>query len=80
MTITLPFEQDRFIGHLVAAGRFATPDAAVSRAVALLEDQETGIGLLVAPLSPEEADHVYAVDEEWDKVEASLTGLATPEV
>ncbi|MGV3663384.1 MAG: ribbon-helix-helix domain-containing protein [Prosthecobacter sp.] len=80
MTITLPVEQDRFIGHLVAAGRFATPDAAVSRAVALLEDQETGTSVLVAPLSPEDADRVYAADEEWDKVEVSLAGLATPEV
>lgn len=80
MTITLPIDQDRFIGHLVAAGRFATPDAAVSRAVQLLEDQESGQCLLVSSLSVEDAEHIYAADEAWEKVEMSLTGLARPEV
>jgi Arc/MetJ-type ribon-helix-helix transcriptional regulator len=80
MTITLPAEQDRFLNRLVAIGRFATRDEAVTEAVRRLEAEESGAHLNPKPLTAEEAEKVYATDPEWEAVERSLAGRARPEV
>ncbi|GEM_PF-1465870 len=80
MTITLPAEQDSFLGRLVAMGRFPSQEAAVVKAVELLETEESLNWLHPEPLSREDAERVYAHDSAWEAVENSLAGLAAPEV
>jgi len=60
-------------------GRFPSREAAVVKAVELLETEESLSWLHPEPLSREEAEQVYAHDSEWDVVESSLAGLAAPE-
>lgn len=79
MTITLPAEQDSFLGRLVAMGRFPSQEAAVVKAVELLETEETLNWLHPEPLSREEAESVYSHDSAWESVEHSMAGLAVPE-
>lgn len=79
MTITLPAEQDSFLSRLVASGRFASLQDAVAEAVRRLAADETRGALIPTPLTPEEADQVYAADAEWEKVERATAGHAKPE-
>lgn len=79
MTIILPAAQDSFLGHLVDMGRFPSREAAVVKAVELLETEESLGWLHLEPLSPEEAERVYAHDPAWDAVENSMAGLAALE-
>lgn len=80
MTITLPVEQDNILARLVAMGRFASPQDAVTDAVRCLETDEVLDYLNPKPLSAEEAAQIYAADAEWEKMERSLAGRARPEV
>ncbi len=80
MTITLPAEQDSFLTRLVALGRFASRQEAIMEAVRLLETEEVLGCLSPKPLTAEEADQIYSVDEEWEQVERSVAGQARPEV
>ena len=80
MTITLPAEQDSFLARLVALGRFASPQEAVTEAVRRLETEESLGYLIPKPLTAEEAAHVYAADVEWENVECAIAGRAKPEV
>lgn len=80
MTITLPAEQDSFLGRLVDMGRFPSREAAVVKAVELLETEESLSWLHPEPLSREEAEQIYSRDAEWEAVENSAAGLAAPEV
>lgn len=80
MTITLPAEQDSFLSRLVATGRFASPQDAVMEAVRRLATEEALGYLIPTPLTAEEADQVYAVDVEWEKVERAMAGRAKPEL
>jgi Arc/MetJ-type ribon-helix-helix transcriptional regulator len=80
MTITLPTEQDRFLSRLVASGRFASPQEAVTEAVRRLETEEALGYLNPKPLTAEEAAEVYAADVEWEKVERAVSGRARPEM
>ena len=80
MTITLPAEQDRILARLVACGRFASPQEAVSEAVRRLEADEALEYLNPKPFSAEEAAQIYAADAEWEKVERFTAGRARPEV
>ena len=79
MTITLPAEQDSILARLVALGRFESPQAAVSEAVRRLEKEEVLDYLNPKPLTPEEANQVYAADLAWEQVERALAGRARPE-
>ena len=79
MTISLPAEQDSFLGQLVAAGRFLSREAAVVEAVELLRAEEALGWLHPQPLTIEQAEQVYAADPEWEEVENSLAGFAVPE-
>ncbi len=79
MTISLPAEQESFLGRLVALGRFPSREAAVVEAVELLKTEESRSWLHPQPLSDAEAEQVYAADPEWEKTETSLAGLAVPE-
>ncbi|WP_409213311.1 type II toxin-antitoxin system ParD family antitoxin [Prosthecobacter sp.] len=79
MTITLPAEQDSFLGRLVAMGRFPSREAAVVKAVELLETEESMSWLLPQPLSREDAEQIYAADPAWEAVENSVAGLTVPE-
>ena len=79
MTISLPAEQDSFLGRLVAMGRFPSREAAVVEAVELLKTEESRGWLQPQPLSDAEAEQVYAADPEWETTENSLAGLAAPE-
>ena len=79
MTISLPAEQDSFLGRLVAMGRFPSREAAVVEAVELLKTEESRSWLHPQPLSEAEAEQVYAADPEWETTENSLAGLAAPE-
>ena len=80
MTITLPAEQDSFLSRLVAAGRFASPQEAVTEAVRRLEADEALGCLTPVPLTAAEAASVYAPDAEWEQVEQASAGRARPEV
>ena len=80
MTITLPAEQDSILNRLVALGRFASPQEAVTEAVRRLESSESADFLNPRPLTAEEAERVYAVDAEWEKVEQAVAGRARPEL
>ena len=77
MTISLPAEQDSFLSRLVAAGRFASPQEALTEAVRRLEADEALGYLTPAPLTAAEAALVYAPDAEWEQASA---GRARPEV
>ncbi len=79
MTISLPAEQDSFLGRLVALGRFPSREAAVVEAVELLRTEELWHWLHPQPLTDREAELVYGSDPEWEKIENSLSGLAAPE-
>lgn len=79
MTITLPAEQNSFLGRLVAMGRFPSQEAAVVKAVELLETEELLNWLHPESLSREDAERVYAADAAWESVETSHAGLAAPE-
>ena len=79
MTITLPAEQDSILSRLVAAGRYATREAALVDAVRRLED-EVHLPEFTEPLSAAEANQVYATDEQWETVERAHAGQAVPEV
>lgn len=79
MTITLPAEQDSILTRLIAKGRFDSPQEAVAEAVRRLEKQMDQEDLIPAPLTDEEAAQIYASDAEWEKIERSLAGRATPE-
>ena len=80
MTITLPSEQDSFLSRLVAMGRFASPQEAVTEAVRRLETEEALGYLNPKPLTAEEAAQVYAADAQWEQVERAVAGRARPEV
>lgn len=80
MTITLPAEQDSILSRLVALGRFASPQEAVTEAVRRLGTDEALGYLNPKPLTAEEAAQVYAGDAEWEKVERAVAGRARPEV
>ena len=79
MTITLPAEQDSILSRLVALGRFASPQEAVTEAVRRLESEEALDYLNPKPLTAEEADQVYALDAEWEQVERAMAGRVLPE-
>jgi Arc/MetJ-type ribon-helix-helix transcriptional regulator len=80
MTITLPAEQDSILSRLVQLGRFRSPQEAVSEAVIRLERQLNHDDIIPSPLTDDEAAEVYGEDAEWEKVELSMAGRATPEV
>lgn len=80
MTITLPADQDSILNRLVALGRFASPQEAVTEAVRRLASAETADFLSVQPLTAEEANFVYAADAEWEKVEQAIAGRSRPEL
>lgn len=80
MIITLPAEQDTILARLVALGKFASPQEAVTEAVRRLDAEET-MGLLnLEPLTVNEAAQVYAPDAEWEKVERAMAGRVKPEL
>jgi Arc/MetJ-type ribon-helix-helix transcriptional regulator len=79
MIITLPAQQDSFLGRLVAMGRFPSREAAVVKAVELLETEESIHWLHPEPLSAAAAESVYAADAAWEAVETAHAGLAAPE-
>lgn len=79
MTITLPAEQTSFLTRLVKLGRFASRDEAITEALRRLAAEEELGFLNPQPLTPDEADGVYAANPEWEKTECSLAGRAKPE-
>ncbi len=82
MTITLPAEPDSILNRLVALGLFRTPQEAVIEAVKRLEREVTHDSIFadLAPLTPEEAEQIYAPDPEWEAVERAMAGRARPEI
>lgn len=80
MIITLPAQQDSFLGRLVAMGRFPSREAAVVKAVELLETEESINWLQPKPLSQADAESVYDSDIAWEAVETAHAGLAAPEI
>lgn len=80
MTITLPAEQDTILTRLVALGRFASAEEAVTEAVRRLESDEVADILNPKPLTTAEAEQIYAADAEWEKVEQAIAGRARPEL
>ncbi len=80
MTISLPAEQTSFLSRLVSAGRFASPEEAVTEAVRRLEADEAVGYLNPAPLTTAEAALVYAPDPKWERMERAVAGRARPEV
>ncbi|HWB06016.1 MAG TPA: ribbon-helix-helix domain-containing protein [Verrucomicrobiales bacterium] len=79
MTITLPSEEAGILSRLVAAGRYATREAALAEAVRRLENEDNESVFVTEPLSAAEADEVYSVDEPWESVERAIAGQARPE-
>lgn len=81
MTITLPTEPDSILNRLVALGLFSTPQEAVIEAVKRLERDVANDSIFadLTPLTPEEAERIYAPDPEWEAVEQSLADQARPE-
>ncbi len=80
MTITLPAEQDSILARLVAMGKFASPQEAVTEAVRRLDAEETMGWLNPEPLTVNESAQVYATDAEWEKVERAMAGRVKPEL
>ncbi len=80
MTITLSAEQDSTVTRLVALGRFASAEEAVTEAVRRLEYDDVADVLNPKPLTTEEAEQVYAADPEWEKVEQAVAGRVRPEL
>jgi putative addiction module CopG family antidote len=66
MTIHLPEDLERFVQSQVQAGRFASPDEAISEAVRLLRQRSQQTQRLTRALT----------DEEWERrlVDAGLLG------
>ena len=79
MTITLPAEQDSILARLVALGKFASPQEAVSEAVRRLEAEEAMRWLNPEPLTADEAEQVYAPDAGWEQIERAMAGRVKPE-
>ncbi len=80
MTITLTAEPDSILNRLVALGLFRTPQEALTAALRRLEKEVAHDDLIPEPLTPEQAEQIYAADPAWEAVEQSLAGRVRPEV
>lgn len=79
MTITLPSEPESILERLIATGRFATREQAVTEALRRLCMEDDPSFALPQPLTVQEAESVYGAAAEWEKVEAALAGQCAPE-
>jgi Arc/MetJ-type ribon-helix-helix transcriptional regulator len=79
MTITLAGEPESILERLIAAGRFATREQAITEALRRMWTDDEANHVLPKPFTLEEAEAVYATDPKWEKVEAALAGHCAPE-
>jgi putative addiction module CopG family antidote len=75
MAFALAKEQEEFIGRMVSKGRFSNQSEVVREALRRMEREESSY-LNPDPLTPEEAERIYAANPEEDAREVAMASAA----